>query len=73
VSGAARQRLHVERRREGLTVLSVVVDEITVHEVLAAEGFVDPIEPDRQVLADALSKWIFAEMTRHAARLWGAL
>jgi hypothetical protein len=59
MTAAARQRLYVERQKNGLVVVPVVAVELDVIDVLKAEGFLDEDNPSRPELATALSKWLF--------------
>lgn len=69
-SAAKRQRLYAERQREGLIVVRCVVVEQDVIAVLQDAGFLDRDDPPRQMLADALSRWIYQQMTRQVQELW---
>ena len=63
-----RQRLHVERRRNGLVVLPVVAFEVGIVEMLEADGFLPRCcEHSREAIAEALSRWLHEAVTRHYA------
>jgi hypothetical protein len=69
-AAALRQRRYLARQREGLIVLDVVAPEIDVAEMLLAEAFLTSDEPSRDELSDALSRWRYREVTRHANGHW---
>ena len=68
MSAAARQRLHLERRRNGLRVCHVLVHEVGIVAMLQAEGLL--ASDGRARLDEALSKWLYAAMTRHEQEHW---
>jgi hypothetical protein len=73
MTAAARQRLHAERKRNGLRVYPVLADEIMVTAVLLELELLTSQDPTPAEVADALSKWVYAEMTRQQTRLWPEL
>ena len=62
-----RQKLYVERQKNGLAVLPVVVFEVGIVEMLEIDGYLSACcDHTRHEEAEALSKWLHATMmTRH--------
>jgi hypothetical protein len=72
-NGAARQRLHAERKKNGIICVKCVCVEQDVIAVLRVGGFLDTDEPTRAQLSAALSKWTYHEMTRQGHALYDGL
>jgi hypothetical protein len=73
ITPAERQKLYAERQQNGLIVLPVVVVELDVIDHLQAQGFLETDMPSRAQLAEALSKWLYREMTRHNKARWNSV
>ena len=72
-AGAARQRLLVERKKNGLCCRRVVVHEVLTNAVLCALGYLPSDDPTPEAADKALSKWTHALLTRQHKKLWPEL
>jgi hypothetical protein len=68
---AKRQQLYAERKKNGLIVVPCVCVELDVVDVLQELGFLELGDPTRRQISDALSKYVYQEMTRQQRRLEG--
>ena len=69
-NGAARQRLHAQRKANGLVVLPLLCPEVDMTEMLLDLGFLANPDPSRQELSEAASRWAYAVLTRHVSTRW---